>query len=137
MRYKRFSRVVWTFSIPKFWQFSTEREFFNSHACLHQLSVNSKVLGRILPSYCAVFAYPPRLQDGDVGGFPESEDLLTAAVPSAAAGRCSASRSAARTRTGLLRDRAWQCHALGNPFQANGTPHPCRRAPHRLRQANK
>src|SRR6266849_710557 len=30
MRYKRFSRVVWTFSIPKFWQFSTEREFFNS-----------------------------------------------------------------------------------------------------------
>ncbi len=29
MRYKRFSRVVWTFSIPKFWQFSTERECVN------------------------------------------------------------------------------------------------------------
>ena len=35
MRYKRFSRVVWTFSIPKFRQFSMEREFFNSYRRLH------------------------------------------------------------------------------------------------------
>jgi hypothetical protein len=37
MRYKRFSRVVWAFSIPKFWQFWIEREFFNSHASLENL----------------------------------------------------------------------------------------------------
>jgi hypothetical protein len=38
MPYKRFSRVAWTFSIPKFWQFFKESDFFNSHACLRQQS---------------------------------------------------------------------------------------------------
>jgi hypothetical protein len=36
MRYKRFSRLAWTFSIPQFWQFFKESDFFNSHACLQQ-----------------------------------------------------------------------------------------------------
>jgi hypothetical protein len=37
MRYKRFSRVSWTFSIPKVRRFFKESDFFNSHACLQQL----------------------------------------------------------------------------------------------------
>src|SRR6266852_470054 len=100
-------------------------------ACLHQLSVNSKVLGRILPSYCAVFAYPPRLQDGDVGVFPESEDLLTAAAPSGAIGRCSEGRSASRTRTRQSLDIAWHPNAVRNPFRVTGTLRLCRRGPHK------
>src|ERR1700686_1014296 len=35
MRYKRFSRVVWIFSFPKFWQVFEENEFFNNHRRLH------------------------------------------------------------------------------------------------------
>ena len=42
MSYKRFSRVSWTFSIPKFRQFFKESDFFNSQACLRQLTSDAK-----------------------------------------------------------------------------------------------
>jgi hypothetical protein len=43
MRYKRFSRVSWTFSIPKFRQFFKESDFFNSHACYQHLCLSYRL----------------------------------------------------------------------------------------------
>jgi hypothetical protein len=41
MRYKRFSRVVSTFSIPKFRRVFEENEFFNTHRRLHSERVGA------------------------------------------------------------------------------------------------
>jgi hypothetical protein len=45
MTYKRFSRVTWTFSIPKFRQFFKESDFFNSHRRLHSEPQSMSVMG--------------------------------------------------------------------------------------------
>jgi hypothetical protein len=38
MPYKRLSRLGWTFSIPKSAAIFSERDFFNTHDCYHQLT---------------------------------------------------------------------------------------------------
>jgi hypothetical protein len=71
-----------------------------SEIALHQLSVSSRGLGRILPSYCAVFAYCLGLRMEMSGSFQKAKNY--SAARSGAAGRRSGDRSAGCRRTGQL-----------------------------------
>jgi hypothetical protein len=72
MRYKRFSRVAWTSSIPKFWQFFKESDFFNI----------SNDAGRVKELLLVDFAVSrtPSRQRRRTGCFRESNDPAASMV---------------------------------------------------------